>query len=100
MGQNKVLMGTITAAGIVLLLVIGYRMGQRKAQAPMPAETPIGTPMMQGAPGAEAENGPGHRRQQMARNGQGQGRNRESSDETTPGSGGNSGRNQGRAIKV
>jgi hypothetical protein len=96
MGQNKLLIGTIATAGIVLLLVIGYRMGQRQTQAPVPA----GAPMMQAAPGSGAGTGPGHRKQQMAQNGQGQGRNRKSSDEATSGNGGNSGRNSGGAVQV
>ncbi len=96
MGQNKVLIGTIAAAGIVVLLLIGYKMGQRQAPAPG------GAPTIQGGqvpPSPGAGTGSGHRRQQMAQSGQDQGRNRRSSDESASGNGGKGGRSRNRSAQ-
>jgi len=94
MAKNKVFIGTIAAAGIVVLLVIGYKMGQRQAQAPMPA----GAPMMQGAPNTGSGTGPGHRKQQMAQSGQDESRGRRSSGDS--GNGSRGGKNSGRSMRI
>jgi hypothetical protein len=94
MGQNKLLIGMTSAAGIVLLLVVGYQFGQKQPQPPMQA----GSPMMQGAPGAGT--GPGNRMQETAEKGKGERRGRRLSDGSAPEKEAKRGTNRAREVQV